>query len=72
MPPNTAYLSFILDLSDRHIVISEMGDTNDSALVFDTFDKAAAAEPHAHPIFIVAEASSTRIAPFIPSWWRPA
>lgn len=45
------YLSAILDLVDRRIVAFVIRDTNDNALVFDTFDKAVAAEPDAHPLF---------------------
>ena len=45
------YLSAILDLLDRRIVSFVIRDTNDNALVFDTFDKAVADNPSAHPLF---------------------
>jgi len=46
------YLSAILDLYDRRIVVSfAIRDHNDNKLVFDTFDAAVAAEPGTHPLF---------------------
>lgn len=45
------YLSAILDLYDRRIVSFVIGDSNNNALVFDTFDKAVEANPEAHPLF---------------------
>jgi transposase InsO family protein len=45
------YLSAILDLYDRRIVSYIINDSNNNALVFDTFDAAVAANPSAHPIF---------------------
>lgn len=45
------YLSAILDLYDRRIVSYVIRDSNNNALVFDTFDKAITKEPEAHPIF---------------------
>lgn len=45
------YLSAIIDLYDRRIVSYAIGDSNNNALVFDTFDKAVAMEPDAHPLF---------------------
>ena len=39
------YLSAILDLCDRRIVSYVIGDRNDNALVFKTFDKAVKAAP---------------------------
>lgn len=45
------YLSAILDLYDRRIVSFVIGDSNNNALVFDTFDKAVKDNPDAHPIF---------------------
>lgn len=45
------YLSAVLDLYDRRIVSFVIGDRNDNPLVFKTFDKAAKANPEAHPIF---------------------
>ena len=45
------YLSAILDLYDRRIVSFAIRDTNDNALVFETFDRAVAANPDAHPLF---------------------
>ena len=41
------YLSAILDLYDRRIVTYVISDHNDNPLVFDTFDKAIAANPGA-------------------------
>ena len=45
------YLSAILDLYDRRIVAYEIRDRNDNPLVFDTLDKAIAANPGATPLF---------------------
>lgn len=45
------YLSAILDLCDRRIVSAVVRDTNDTALVYATFDKAVAENPGAHPLF---------------------
>ena len=45
------YLSAILDLCDRRIVAFALRDTNDTALVHDTLDRAIAANPDAHPLF---------------------
>ena len=45
------YLSAILDLYDRRIVSYVIGDSNNNPLVFDTFDKAVAANPGATPLF---------------------
>ena len=45
------YLSAILDLCDRRIVAAVIRDTNDNALVYETFDRAVAANPNAHPLF---------------------
>ena len=45
------YLSAILDLFDRRIVAYVVGDSNNIPLVYDTFDKAVAANPDARPIF---------------------
>jgi transposase InsO family protein len=45
------YLSAILDLYDRRIVSYVIRDTNDNALVFETFDRAVAENPGAHPLF---------------------
>ena len=44
------YLSAILDLYDRRIVSYVIRDNNNNALVFDTFDKAIANNPGAHPL----------------------
>lgn len=44
------YLSAILDLYDRRIVSYVIRDTNNNALVFDTFDNAIVANPDAHPL----------------------
>ena len=44
------YLSAILDLYDRRIVSYVIGDSNNNALVFRTFDKAIAANPGATPL----------------------
>jgi transposase InsO family protein len=45
------YLSAILDLYDRRIVSYVIRDTNDNPLVFETFDRAVAENPDAHPMF---------------------
>ena len=45
------YLSAILDLCDRRIVSYVLSEHNDNPLVFKTFDKAAQANPDAHPLF---------------------
>ena len=45
------YLSAILDLYDRRIVSYVIRDNNNNSLVFDTFDKAIANKPGAHPLF---------------------
>ena len=45
------YLSAILDLYDRRIVAYKIADHNDNSLVMNTFDKAVAACPDAHPLF---------------------
>ena len=44
------YLSAILDLYDRRIVSYRIGDSNNNALVFNTFDAAIAANPGAVPL----------------------
>jgi putative transposase len=46
-----AYLSAILDLSDRSIVAYVLGHFNNNQLVFETFDLAVAANPDAKPLF---------------------
>ena len=45
------YLSAILDLYDRRIVSYVIGDSNNNPLVFETFDRAVAENPDAHPLF---------------------
>ncbi len=45
------YLSAILDLYDRRIIAYKLGDSNNNALVFETFDEATALYPQAKPIF---------------------
>lgn len=45
------YLSAILDLYDRRIVSYVIRNSNDNSLVYDTFDRAIADNPDAHPIF---------------------
>ena len=45
------YLSAILDLYDRRIVSFVIGDSNNNALVFDTFDTAIDENPGATPLF---------------------
>ena len=45
------YLSAILDLYDRRIVAYKIGSHNDTPLVMNTFDEAAALEPNARPLF---------------------
>lgn len=44
-------MSAILDLYDRRIVSFVIGDRNDNALVFKTFDSTVKANPDTHPIF---------------------
>jgi transposase InsO family protein len=46
-----AYLSAILDLHDNSIVAYVLGHSNNNPLVFETFDKAVAANPDASPLF---------------------
>jgi transposase InsO family protein len=46
-----AYLSAILDLGDRSIISYVLGYSNNNQLVFETFDLAVAANPHAKPLF---------------------
>ena len=48
---NKAYLSAILDLSDKSIVSFVIGHSNNNALVFETFDIAHKQHPSAKPIF---------------------
>lgn len=43
------YLSAILDLYDRRIVSFVVRDSNNNALVFDTFDEAIEKNPNAYP-----------------------
>lgn len=45
------YLSDILDLYDGRIVSYSISDSNNNALVFDTFDVAIKANPNAHLMF---------------------
>lgn len=45
------YLSAILDMYDRRIVAYAIGNSNNNALVFDTFDAAIAAAPNVKPLF---------------------
>lgn len=45
------YLSVILDLCDKRPVAFVYSSNNDNPLVFDTFDKAIAANPDATPLF---------------------
>ncbi|WP_338546571.1 IS3 family transposase [Emergencia sp. JLR.KK010] len=45
------YLSAILDLYDRRIVAYVISDSNNNALVFDTFNEAVSKNPSAHPLF---------------------
>ena len=45
------YLSAILDLYDRRIIAYKLGDSNNNALVFETFDEAVSLYPNARPIF---------------------
>lgn len=45
------YLSAILDLYDRRIIAYKLGDSNNNALVFETFDEARNLYPNAKPIF---------------------
>lgn len=48
---NKLYLSAILDLYDRTVVSYVISKKNDTRLVFNTFNKAIAANPNATPIF---------------------
>lgn len=48
---NKAYLSAILDLSDKSIVAFVLGHSNNNALVFETFDIAHGQYPEFKPIF---------------------
>ncbi len=50
MGVHKVYLSAILDLYDRRIVSYVIGDSNNNALVFKTFDAAIAANPGAAPL----------------------
>lgn len=45
------YLSAILDLYDRRIVSYIVSESNNNALVFDTFDEAVKNNADAHPLF---------------------
>lgn len=45
------YLSAIIDLYDRYPVATVVSSRNDNRLVFQTFDKAVAANPGARPVF---------------------
>ncbi|URZ18666.1 DDE-type integrase/transposase/recombinase [Clostridium felsineum] len=45
------YLSAILDLYDRRIVSYIVRDSNNNALVFETFDAAIKSTQDAHPLF---------------------
>ena len=51
MDKHKIYLSAILDLYDRRIAAFAIRDSNDTKLVYDTFDKAVQENPEAHPIF---------------------
>jgi transposase InsO family protein len=51
MEKHKVYLSAILDLYDRRIVSYVVCDSNNNALVFDTFDTAVNANPDARPLF---------------------
>ena len=46
-----AYLSGILDLHDKSIISYVLGHSNNNLLVFETLDKAVAANPYASPLF---------------------
>lgn len=50
-PGKKAYLSAILDLTDRRIVSYVIGQKNNNHLVFKTFDLAVVSNPNAQPIF---------------------
>lgn len=50
MEKRKVYLSAILDLYDPRIVSYVIGDSNNNALVFDTFDIAISNHPDAHPL----------------------
>ena len=65
------YLSAILDLCDRRIVAFALRDTNDTALVHDTLDRAIAANPDAHPCSTATGDSSTPQGSSVTSWLPP-
>ena len=65
------YLSAILDLYDRRIVSYIIGDSNNNALVFDTFDEAVKNNPNAHPLFTVTEDISIQTEVSIQGWKKP-
>ncbi len=65
------YLSSILDLYDRRIVSYIVGDSNNNALVFDTFDEAVKNNPDAHPFFTVIEDISIQTEVSIQGWKQP-
>lgn len=50
MEKHKVYLSAILDLYDRRIVSYVIRGNNNNALVYDTFDRAIAENPDAHPL----------------------
>ncbi len=51
MKVHKVYLSAILNLYDRRIVVFVIGDRNDNPPVFKTFGKAIKSNPHAPPLF---------------------
>ena len=62
------YLSAILDLCDRRIVSYIIGDRNDNALVYKTFDKAVKEIPMPIHYFIVTADFSIQAECFTTSW----
>ena len=61
------YLSAILDLFDRRIVSFVIRDSNNNALVFDTFDDAIAKNPDAHPLCHSDYAEENTMPKFLPT-----
>ena len=72
MEKHKVYLSAILDLYDRRIVSYVIRDNNNNALVFDTFDKAIANNPNAHPLCHSDRDFNTPAVYFMRNWKRLA
>lgn len=63
-------LSAIPDLYDRRIVSYIIGDPNNNALVFDTFDNVVETNPDVHPLFY-SDGGNTLAKPFMQNWRPP-